>query len=78
MVLPDGIRDVSTGGLRLLLDRPLAVGTRATLDAYNITREFPCRVELRVVWIREDFPCRFAHGCAFVRELSNLELWGLR
>src|SRR5262249_2906991 len=76
-LFPERIQNISAGGVRLVLDRKLDPGTIATLDLYNLTRDFPCRVSLRVAYTLEQPGGKFMLGCAFHGELDNGEVWGL-
>jgi hypothetical protein len=72
------IVDISNGGVRLVVSHGLAHGTGATLDVYNVARDYPCRLDLRIAYSRPLPNEGFVLGCAFERELGNLEVWGLR
>jgi hypothetical protein len=77
ILFPDHLTDVSAGGVGLVVDRSLPPGTIAHLDLYNISRDFPFQIPIRVVYTLNREDSSFALGCVFNRELNNSELWGL-
>jgi hypothetical protein len=77
MLFPDEVANISIGGVQLVC-AGLQTGTRATLDLYNVARDFPVRMDFDVVYSLEMPSGHCAHGCAFVRELTNVEICGLR
>jgi hypothetical protein len=76
-LFPERLADVSAGGLGLVLDRKLEAGTVATVDLYNVTREFPLQIQLRIAYAHEQPDGTVVHGCAFQRDLQSVEVWGL-
>jgi hypothetical protein len=77
VLFPDRINNISAGGISLVLDREIKPGTIATIDLFNITREFPCQLELCVTYALGQEDGSVVHGCSFKRALDNVEVWGL-
>jgi hypothetical protein len=77
VVFPERIDNISAGGVRLTLRQQLTPGTLATLDLYNLHRDFPFQITLRVVYVLQQPDGSLQLGCAFGRELHNSEVWGL-
>jgi hypothetical protein len=75
-IWPERIRNISAGGISLLVDRPIAPGTMMTLDLYHIMRRLYCRRRLRVVSSIES-EGGFIIGGPFDGELWLDELQGL-
>ncbi|HEV3260320.1 MAG TPA: PilZ domain-containing protein [Gemmataceae bacterium] len=70
-------QDMSRSGIRLLLTRPLEVGTEAMAVIYHPGRHFFLRVPLRVAYVIEQAGDRFIVGASFARELTADEMRGL-
>jgi PilZ domain-containing protein len=77
VLFPERINNLSAGGVNLTLSQPLAPGTVGTLDLYNLHRDFPFQVSVRVAYAYEQADGSFNLGCVFSRELNNSEVWGL-
>jgi hypothetical protein len=73
------IKDVSVGGVGLVLDRRLEPGTMATLFVLNVYQNITCRAMMRVVHAARRADGTFRLGGAFVDALdpANLDelLW---
>ena len=70
-------RNVSSGGIRLILGNGLAPGTALRLRLSRSGRAVSVVVSARVVYVREKPAGHFITGCAFDRLLSEEELRGL-
>ena len=71
-------RNISLGGIRLLTDESLAVGTRLDLRLKNARRDKACLVKAEVVWVKssDEKEGYFDAGLKFI-EMNINELSGL-
>ncbi len=74
---PARIRDLSTGGLCLVLGRRFEPGAGLAVEAPAVDDGSPSTLLVRVVNVRAVGPGSWALGCAFVSPLSEEELQGL-
>lgn len=74
IVIPEQMGNVSAGGIRLVLDRPLQPNAVAVVDLYNVAHNFPCREAIRVVYLKQQPDGRFIVGGAFIRTLGSMEI----
>jgi hypothetical protein len=69
------VRDISTSGIALLIDREIEPGTVLTIELENAEHGVSSVLLARVVHTLEVPPDhRWLHGCAFSRELTDEEL----
>ncbi|MFO0852104.1 MAG: serine/threonine-protein kinase [Gemmataceae bacterium] len=71
------IRDVSAGGVGLLLARRFEPGTVLGIELAGGPDDRPRRVDVRVVRVRKDRAGHWAHGCALVTPAADADLRGL-
>ncbi len=74
---PARIRDLSTGGLCLVLGRRFEPGAGLAVEAPSAEDGSPSILLVRVVNVRANGPGSWALGCALVSPLSDEELQGL-
>jgi len=74
---PARIRDLSTGGLCLVLGRRFEPGAGLAIEVPAADEGSSSTLLARVVHVRADGPGSWALGCAFVSPLSDEELQGL-
>jgi c-di-GMP-binding flagellar brake protein YcgR len=71
------IRDVSVGGLGLVLGRKYDAETILTVELQSKDRRFTRSLVARVVHVSPHEGGRWLHGCAFARPLEERELQAL-
>jgi hypothetical protein len=71
------VRNVSPGGIRLVLSRGIEPGTLLHLQLSRPHRNFSCAVTVRVVYVLAENGGDFITGCDFTRPLTAEELRGL-
>jgi hypothetical protein len=76
-IWPLTVRDVSTGGVGVVLARRFEAGTELTIELGTGPTSTPRRVPVRVVRIEPDSVGHWVHGCAFVSKLADDELTAL-
>ncbi len=74
VIIPDEIRDLSTGGIGLVISRPIDPTSTPVVDLFNAANNQPCRQPLRVVHFRQQPDGRFLLGAAFTRVLGRVEV----
>lgn len=74
VIIPEAIRDLSAGGVSLVLDCPIDPTSTPTMDLFNASHNFPCRQPLRVVYFHQQPDGRFLLGAAFGRVLGLVEI----
>ncbi|HSQ56563.1 MAG TPA: PilZ domain-containing protein, partial [Gemmata sp.] len=74
---PLTVRDVSTGGVGVVLARRFEVGTELTIELGTGPTSTPRRLPVRVVRIEPDSLGHWVHGCSFVSKLAEEELVAL-
>jgi hypothetical protein len=74
---PAEIRNMSPGGVGLVVARKLEPERSVLLDLHNEANGFRCQVPARVVYTTDLPTGDVLHGCMFARALSNLEVRGL-
>lgn len=80
---PDGepdwvaVRNLSAGGVSLVVRNRVEPGVNLTLDLFNKNRHFDCQVPLRVIHVRDYPGDSFLVGGAFARPLNDEELRAL-
>jgi hypothetical protein len=74
------VRNVSRGGINLLLDRPLQPGEMISIELPGSTPQKTSTVLACVVHVREQGPGEWSTGCTFSESLSDpdLETFGAR
>lgn len=74
---PVQVRNLSIGGIGLVLDRGYDIGTLINLQLLKRPSMVPCKVEVRVTYVMEH-PCgEWVLGGAFNRKLTEPELQAL-
>ena len=75
-VKPDlaGVRDISRGGIGLILARPIKPGKVVTLNLFNVTRNFACQVVMRVIYANKQVDGSYFVGGAFGEPLIEEEV----
>jgi hypothetical protein len=71
------VRNISVTGISLVLAQKLEPETVLDVEVFNKTRQYYCRVPLRVVYVLDHADGNFLVGGAFGRELTDEELKGL-
>lgn len=74
VIIPDEIRDLSTGGIGMILSRPIDPSSSPVVDLFNASNNYPCRQPLRVIHLRQQPDGRFYLGAAFTRVLGRVEV----
>src|SRR5438067_2455077 len=74
------VRNVSRGGINLLLDQPLKPGEMISIELPGSTPQTMSTVLACVVHVREQGPGEWSTGCTFSESLSDpdLETFGAR
>lgn len=68
------VRDVSTGGIGLILDRDCPKGLFLEIELHNLIQGFKTTLEARVVHTVEQSDGTWFVGCSFLRPMSEHEL----
>jgi hypothetical protein len=68
------VRDLSTHGIGLILERHFDPGTLLTIALYSESAEVSCTVEATVAHISEQAPREWVVGCAFTTPISEDDL----
>jgi serine/threonine protein kinase len=76
-VWPLVVRDVSAGGVGLLLARRCEVGTELLIEMVMGPNRVPRTLAVRVVRVKRENHGHWAHGCQFLRQLTEEELASL-
>jgi hypothetical protein len=71
------VRNISSGGLNIVLRRKLEPGTIITVKLFNAARLFECDLRVRVIYNLEREDGDVLVGGAFLRELDRREVQGL-
>ncbi len=74
---PVPVRDVSPGGVKLVLSRPLPPRSIQPVTLRNPARSFDCPIAVRVIYNRDAEGGQYLVGAAFLRELTDREIEGL-
>jgi hypothetical protein len=77
VVRPVVIRDISTGGIDLIVHRPFEPGTDLALELLNAARNFSRTVRVHVVHADPQEDGEWSVGFAFARRLQDEELQAL-
>jgi len=72
--MPGTIRNLSAGGISVLVGRRIPLGELANIHLENPSRHFACDVQLRVIYTIQDPSGDFLVGGPFDRELSHDDL----
>ncbi len=73
---PACVRDLSAGGIGLVLNRKLEAGTRLMIDLQNTAQNIAVSLEAKVAHASQQGGTWFM-GCRFARRLSESELQSL-
>jgi hypothetical protein len=76
-IWPLTVRDVSTGGVGVVLARRFEAGTELMIELGTGPTSTPRRLPVRVVRIEPDSVGHWVHGCAFICPLAEDELAAL-
>jgi PilZ domain len=71
---PAWVRDLSAGGVCLVVEQLFATGTWLTVELENAEKSLVRRLRARVIHSAEIPFDRWLHGCQFERELTAEEL----
>jgi len=71
------VRDLSTGGIGLIVNRRFEMGTLLTVDLYDATQTSSRSLLVRVVRVSQEPNNSWMLGCAFTSRMSESELLGL-
>jgi hypothetical protein len=71
------VRNLSRGGLRLLLPRRFEPGTLLQIEVESVRDGDPVPLLARVIHVGPEAPGVWAVGCAFLRELGRDDLEAL-
>jgi hypothetical protein len=71
------VRDISAGGIALVLEKPLVSGTLLTAELYNASRLFFCSRLMRVTHSALEADGTFLIGCQFSTPLAYDQLQAL-
>ncbi len=71
------VRNISVGGISLVVDRAIEPGTRLTLQLENSQRRYSRRVDVRVTYCIEHPSGEWILGCAFLHKLTTADLRAL-
>jgi hypothetical protein len=74
---PAEVRNISPGGLGVVLALRLEPERTVLVDLQNEANGFRCQMPARVVYTADLPSGDILHGCMFARELSDLEVRGL-
>ncbi len=74
---PVPVRDVSPGGVNLVLSRPLPPRSILPVTLRNPDRPFKCPIAVQVIYNRDAEGGQYLVGAAFLRELTDREIEGL-
>ncbi len=76
-VLRGHLQDVSTSGVRLMLEQLVPQGEKLLIEVRDAARTL-CNVTVEVVWIESDSPKRHRIGCESLAELSPRQMKQLK
>jgi hypothetical protein len=71
------VRDLSTGGIGLVVNRRFEMGTLLTVDLHDATQTSTRSLLVRVVRVNQETNNHWVLGCAFTSKMSESELLGL-
>jgi hypothetical protein len=71
------VRDVSTGGIGIVINRRFEPGTLLTVDLEDAERTARRSLLVRVMRITQENSSAWMHGCAFTHKMSESELLDL-
>lgn len=71
------VRNISAGGISLLLHREIEPGRVVNLDLQNPERHFHCQIAVRIRYIVEHPSGDWIHGCEFLTKLTAEQLRAL-
>jgi hypothetical protein len=74
---PALIRDLSTSGIGIVINRRFEPGTLLTVDLEDAERTTQRSLLVRVVRISQENPASWVHGCTFTYKMSEAELLDL-
>ena len=76
-VLQGHLEDVSTSGVRLMLEQILPQGEKLLIEVRDVAKTL-CNVTVEVVWIESVSPKRHCIGCESLTELSARQMSQLK
>ncbi len=71
---PGMLQDLSSGGIRLLLETPIPLKKTIRLRIRAIDLDFDCTLSAEVCWIRSRGPNQWLLGCSFATEFPESAL----
>ena len=76
-VWPGRLEDVSTTGLRLMLEQSVPTGEKLLIEVRNSARTV-CNITVEVVWTEADASGQHCIGCESLTELSDRQMSQLK
>lgn len=74
---PAMVRDLSTSGIGIIVNRRFEPGTLLTVDLEDAGRTSQRSLLVRVIRTAQEHPNSWVHGCAFTHPMSEAELLDL-
>jgi hypothetical protein len=74
---PASVRDLSTSGIGIIVNRRFEPGTLLTVDLEDVDRTAHRSLLVRVMRTAQEAPNGWVHGCAFTHPMSEAELLDL-
>ena len=71
------LEDVSTAGMRLMLEQPVSTGEKLLIEVRDAARTV-CNVTVQVVWADADLSGHHNIGCESLTELSSRQMSQLK
>jgi len=71
------VRDLSTGGIGIIVNRRFEPGTLLTVDLEDADHTTQRSLVVRVMRTSQEYPDSWVHGCAFTYPMSEAELLDL-
>lgn len=69
-----GVHNLSTGGIKLMLDVPIPRGKEIAVVLYNPARRYSCQRQVQVAYSQQAGKVQHLVGGAFFKELSAQEM----
>jgi hypothetical protein len=73
-IVPEIIQNISAGGVRVLLSRPLEPNTQPILELFNVENNYSFRQSMRVAYVANEAGGYFGVGGVFTRVLGTVEV----